>query len=81
MRSVGSPLRYRREADYAEHFRALLDQAVGRSLIDSGEHIGIMLSGGMDSGPVAALAQRSPERLGAGPDRLFLVLARLAERR
>ncbi len=52
------PLRYRREADYAEHFRALLDQAVGRSLIDSGERTGIMLSGGMDSGPVAALAQR-----------------------
>jgi asparagine synthase (glutamine-hydrolysing) len=51
-------VRYRNEADYADRFRSLLDQAVERSLIDSGERVGIMLSGGMDSGPAAALVQR-----------------------
>jgi asparagine synthase (glutamine-hydrolysing) len=50
--------RYRNEADYAEQFLALLDQAVERALIDGGDQLGIMLSGGMDSGPVAALAHR-----------------------
>ncbi len=51
-------LRYRQDVDYAEHFRELLDQAVARCLPDAGERVGIMLSGGMDSGPLAALAQR-----------------------
>ena len=51
-------LSYRSDQDYAEHFRALLEQAVARCLRDSGERTGIMLSGGMDSGPLAALAQR-----------------------
>ncbi|HMR03914.1 MAG TPA: asparagine synthase-related protein, partial [Candidatus Competibacter phosphatis] len=49
---------YRNDQDYAEHFRVLLDQAVARCLHDSGDRTGIMLSGGMDSGPLAALAQR-----------------------
>lgn len=49
---------YRNDQDYAEHFRVLLDQAVVRCLRDSGDRTGIMLSGGMDSGPLAALAQR-----------------------
>ena len=51
-------LQYSRDTDYAEHFRELLDQAVARCLTDAGEKVGIMLSGGMDSGPLAALAQR-----------------------
>lgn len=51
-------LSYRNDQDYAEHFRVLLDQAVARCLRDSGDRTGIMLSGGMDSGPLAALAQR-----------------------
>ncbi|MCP5421002.1 MAG: hypothetical protein H6970_03775 [Gammaproteobacteria bacterium] len=52
------PLRYRHDVEYAEHFRELLDQAIARRLTDTGEQVGIMLSGGMDSGPLAALAQR-----------------------
>lgn len=51
-------LSYRKDEDYAQHFRELLAQALARCLRDSGERTGIMLSGGMDSGPLAALAQR-----------------------
>ncbi len=51
-------LRYRRDGEYAEHFRELLERSVARCLAGSGDRVGIMLSGGMDSGPLAALAQR-----------------------
>lgn len=51
-------LSYRSDQEYADHFRTLLDQSVARCLRDSGERTGIMLSGGMDSGSLAALAQR-----------------------
>jgi asparagine synthase (glutamine-hydrolysing) len=46
---------YRRDQEYAEHFRTLLTRSVRRSL-GHAHPIGIMLSGGMDSCPVATLA-------------------------
>jgi asparagine synthase (glutamine-hydrolysing) len=47
-------LRYQREQDYVEHFRELLQLAVADRLRNS--RIGVLMSGGMDSSSVAALA-------------------------
>lgn len=52
-------IRYRREAEYAEHFRELLGQAVRDRLpADAGERgdAAVLMSGGLDSTAVAALA-------------------------
>jgi asparagine synthase (glutamine-hydrolysing) len=49
-------VRYRRDEDYAEHFRALFFNAV-RDRLRSARPIGIMLSGGLDSGSVACVAK------------------------
>ncbi|MGY6553176.1 MAG: asparagine synthase-related protein [Wenzhouxiangella sp.] len=49
---------YTSPADCVERFRELLEQAVVSTLPSTGD-VACMLSGGMDSGPVAALADRA----------------------
>ena len=51
----GARIRYRREAEYAEHFRDLFQEAVA-CRIRSHRPVGLMLSGGVDSGSIAAMA-------------------------
>jgi asparagine synthase (glutamine-hydrolysing) len=51
------PVRLKRDDDYVEAARALLDRAVACRLPDNG-HLGITLSGGLDSGGIAATAAR-----------------------
>ena len=46
---------YRDSREYAEHYRELLDNAVSCRMRSEGP-IGVMTSGGLDSGPVAAIA-------------------------
>jgi asparagine synthase (glutamine-hydrolysing) len=53
---AGGRIRYRKPADYVDHFRALLRDAVGDRIRDS--RPAIWLSGGMDSTAIAATAQR-----------------------
>lgn len=48
-------IRYRREEEYAEHFREILDLAVADRM--NTDRVGIFLSGGMDSGAIAATAK------------------------
>lgn len=50
------------EEEAKEETKRLLKQAVGRQLIDD-ENIGIMLSGGMDSGSILAMASEERKRL------------------
>ncbi len=66
------PLRLSSDEEYAEAFREVLSKAVKARLRSAGG-VGSMLSGGMDSGSVVALASRMlPEPLptfsGVGPD-------------
>lgn len=49
--------RYRRDEDYVEHARELLDQAVAAATCDT-PHVAISTSGGLDSSAVAATAAR-----------------------
>jgi asparagine synthase (glutamine-hydrolysing) len=56
------PLRYKRQSDYVERFKHLLRQAVEDRLRAS--RIGVMMSGGLDSSLVAALARESQVRQG-----------------
>ncbi|HEY3110708.1 MAG TPA: asparagine synthase-related protein, partial [Chloroflexota bacterium] len=49
-------LRYRSDQEYAEHFRALLFEAVAARLRSS-HPVGALLSGGLDSSSVVAVAQ------------------------
>ena len=52
---IDGRIRYRRSEDYVEHFKAVLEAAVSDRL--SAECTGIFLSGGLDSGSVAATAR------------------------
>lgn len=66
------PLRLSSNEEYAEAFREVLSQAVDARLRSAGT-VGSMLSGGMDSGSVVALACRKlsaalPTFSGVGPD-------------
>lgn len=54
----GQQVRYRREAEYVEHLRVLLEQAVARQMI-SDVPVGAFLSGGVDSSLVVALMRRA----------------------
>lgn len=56
-------LRYRREAEYAEHLRQLLKESV-RARMRAQHPPAVLMSGGLDSGSVAALA--AGERAAAG---------------
>jgi len=49
-------IRYARAGEYVEHFRSVFDAAVDERL--DAEHIGILLSGGLDSGAVAATGKQ-----------------------
>jgi asparagine synthase (glutamine-hydrolysing) len=53
----GRRIRYRREAEYAEHFLELFTEAV-RARLRSVRPVGLFLSGGVDSGSIAAVAGR-----------------------
>ncbi len=57
-------LRDRSDREFAEQFRSLLDESV-RCRLRSTTPVGVLMSGGLDSGSVACLATRalSPERL------------------
>ncbi len=59
-------IRYKNEAEYAEHFRSLLEESI-RSRMRSLRPIGILMSGGLDSTSVACLAARliAPQKLTA----------------
>src|SRR5207248_11153176 len=50
------PVRYGRDAEYAEHFRELLEEAV-RCRLRSRGPLGAHLSGGLDSSSVTAVIQ------------------------
>ncbi|HEY6467756.1 MAG TPA: asparagine synthase-related protein, partial [Candidatus Acidoferrales bacterium] len=52
---VDGRIRYRREEEYAEHFLEILHSAVADRM--DADHVGIFLSGGMDSGAIAATAK------------------------
>jgi asparagine synthase (glutamine-hydrolysing) len=70
---------YRRDTDYADHFRELLERAVTDRLRSAGTAVGLSLSGGLDSSSLAALAA---PRLGTGAVRLVactFVFERLAK--
>ena len=49
--------RYKRDEDYAEEFRALLEQSI-RARMRSAKPVGILMSGGLDSTSIACLAAR-----------------------
>lgn len=57
----GTRIWYRREQEYVDHFRELLQRAVSARL-RSTKPVGISLSGGMDSGSVASLVGRLREK-------------------
>jgi asparagine synthase (glutamine-hydrolysing) len=61
---VDGDIRYRRQEEYAEHLKDLLRHAVGDRL--RVRRVGVLMSGGMDSSAVAAVARRL---VPAGPGR------------
>lgn len=62
---VDEPVRYRRAAEYEEHFRELLDVSVRDRLPDG--PVGVFLSGGLDSGTLAAAVCALRGRQGVAP--------------
>ena len=56
------PIGYKTEGEYAEELRAILDRAVRARLV-ADVPIGVFLSGGIDSGLVAAFAARAVKRI------------------
>ena len=58
----GMRIRYRKDDDYAEHFRALLQQSVACRL-RSASAPAVMMSGGLDSTAIAAAAAQQLPRL------------------
>jgi asparagine synthase (glutamine-hydrolysing) len=59
-------IRYQRAEDYVEHFQILLQAAVADRM--SADRTGILLSGGLDSGTVAATARELSTRPGGTND-------------
>ncbi|MFT5390088.1 MAG: asparagine synthase (glutamine-hydrolyzing) [Gammaproteobacteria bacterium] len=51
----GKRIRYRRESEYAEHFREVFKEAVS-ARVRTEQAVGVSLSGGLDSGSVASMA-------------------------
>lgn len=66
---IGRAIRHRTDAEYAEHFRAVFNEAVRCRLRASGA-VGAELSGGLDSSSVVATAA-SLYRSGAAPNQGF----------
>lgn len=62
--SVTTPIHYRRDGEYIEHFRDLLDTAVADRLRT--DSAGVLMSGGLDSPIVAASARRVLSGNGSG---------------
>jgi len=58
-------IRYDNEQDYVEHFRELFAEAV-RCRLRSTKPIGLLLSGGLDSGSIASMAGYLQEKEGIG---------------
>jgi asparagine synthase (glutamine-hydrolysing) len=58
-------IRYRRDAEYVEHFQALLQSAVNDRLRT--DHVGILLSGGLDSTSLAATTREITANNGGIP--------------
>lgn len=67
------PVRLRNDRDYAEALREILTEAV-RCRLRSPGPVGSMLSGGMDSGSIVAIASRLLDEAGQGPLRTFSVV-------
>lgn len=63
--SITEPIRFKRDHEYLDRFRELLDQAVADRLPTNGA--GIMLSGGLDSSTVAVAAKRALAQNGKKP--------------
>ena len=59
-------VRYRSEGEYAEAFRALFEASV-RDRMGTDRDVGILLSGGVDSGAVASMAGHIVRRTGGTP--------------
>lgn len=59
--TTGRPTVYARPEDYSEHFLAVFQESVQDRLRTDSQVIGVALSGGLDSGSVAAVARRSLE--------------------
>ena len=53
---AAKPVHFRRQADYVEHFRELLDASVAERL--RADSAGVLMSGGLDSPTIAASARR-----------------------
>jgi asparagine synthase (glutamine-hydrolysing) len=66
-------LRYRNSAEYADHFRELLFEAV-RARLRTSRPLGVMLSGGLDSTSIACAAQEL-YRAGRSDDSGFATLS------
>src|SRR5665213_1025795 len=64
--SVTTPILYRRDAEYIERFRELLDVAVADRLRT--DSAGVLMSGGLDSTTVAASAKRASTSTQKGMD-------------
>ncbi len=56
------PIGYKTEAEYVEELRAILDRAV-RTRLAADVPVGVFLSGGIDSGLVAAFAARAEKQI------------------
>lgn len=63
---IDGHIRYRCPADYLEHFRVLFQAAVADRL--STNCVGILLSGGLDSGSIAAVAREISANSGGMPE-------------
>lgn len=59
---VDNPIGFKTEAEYVEQLREILDRAVRRRLV-ADVPVGVFLSGGIDSGMVAAVATRANQDL------------------
>lgn len=68
--SPGEPLKLSDDQEYAEAFREVLETAVACRLRSAGP-VGSMLSGGMDSGSVSAVAAELLQSRGQGPLQTF----------
>jgi asparagine synthase (glutamine-hydrolysing) len=66
-------LRYRRDDEYAEHYLALFSEVV-RARLRSSRPVGVLLSGGLDSSSIVAVAQEL-YRSGRAVDRGFSSLS------
>lgn len=71
-------LRYRHDAAYAEHFRTLFAEAVA-SRLRSTRPVGLLLSGGVDSGAIASMAGWLHEHAPAGLAPLYTYSWALAD--